>query len=340
MSEQNTLANQIQNLFIARPDCFCTQLKTGGYVREDIPLSCDVIEKHLAGDATIGTYQLSKDGLVKWLCFDLDPEKLQDPRQTAVRIMNVCFEEKEESDGTKRPRIWSKAVLLEASRFPDASYHVWILFEPRAAAKVAAWLGLRILELSGSSPKNIEVFPKQTELTPDRPFGNIVKLPLGFHQVERKWSRILDQTTFEPLTNSFENNQGISFSEMNLAKIMSSEKKTCVQTSLLCPENFRPLDDNEEEEDVQFLCKHWVIGHRNELEMYFLGLCLKKQVSYESARHIIEEVTARTMDEERTQRLEQVDYHYRNRLNVTLKGKSGILETLREIKKTWQSAKT
>lgn len=336
MSGQNSLSDQIQRLFIVRPDCFCTQLKTGSYVREDIPLGNDIIEKHLAGQATIGTYQLSKDGLVKWLCFDLDPEKLLDPGRTATKILDVCFEEKEEADGAKRPRVWRKAVLLEASRYPDSSYHVWILFEPMIAAKVASWLGLRILELSGLSPKDIEVFPKQTELTPDRPFGNIVKVPLGFHQVERKWSRVLNPATFEPLPNTFEDNQGISFSEADLARIMSSEKKTYVQASLLCPENFTPLNDNEEEEDVQFLCRHWVKGHRQELEMYFLGLCLKRHVNYESARHIIEEVTTRTNDEERTQRLEQVDYHYRNRLNVTLKGKSGILETLREIKKTWQ----
>jgi hypothetical protein len=274
---------------------------------------------------------------VKWLCLDLDPEKLHDPRETALKVLNVCSEEKEEVDERKRPRIWQKVVLLEASRYPDASFHVWILFEPETPAKVAQWLGYRILELAGLNPKDVEVFPKQTELTTDRPYGNFVKLPLGLHQGERKWSKFLDTSTFEPLSMDMLGHvQGINFSESDLTRIMSFKKKTHVQTSLLAPEKFKRLNENEEEEAVKFLCKYWVKGHRNELEMCFLGLCLKRAVNHESSRRIIEEVTLRTNDEDKQQRLELVDYHYRNRLNVSLKGKSGIREILGELRKSGQ----
>jgi hypothetical protein len=329
-------ARLLGDLFVARRDCYCVQLEHG-YSRVDEPLTDDVLREHIQGKRTVGSYQLTKDNFVKWLSFDLDPEKLSDPRETASKILHTCFEEKEEADRRKRPRIWRKAVLLEASRYADQSYHVWILFEPAILAKVAYWLGFKILELANLNPKEVEVFSKQTELTTDRPFGNFVKLPCGFHQAERKWSRFLDSTTFEPLPfEVLQQARGINFSEGNLEKIMNFEKKTHVQVTLVSPEKFRPLSDGEQENAVRFLCKYWVQGHRNELEMYFLGLCLKRMVSHESAKRIIEEVVTRTGDEERQQRLEQVDYHYANRLNVSLKGKSGIREILGELRKSGQ----
>jgi hypothetical protein len=201
------------------------------------------------------------------------------------------------------------------------------------SAKIAQWLGLRILELAGLSPKLIEVFPKQGELTEDGPFGNFVKLPLGLHQVAQKWSRFLDHATFEPLPNSvILDANGITFNAVDTAKIMSFEAKTHVQTAFELPKKFKPVSDKEEEKAVRFLCKYWKEGYRNDLEMYFLGVCLKKGVAIESARRIIEEVVLRTDDNERAARLGLIDYHYQNRLTTCLKGLSGIREIVMEIK--------
>jgi hypothetical protein len=298
-----------------------------------MPLSHDVLQSHLDGETTVGAYQLDEDNTVKYLCFDLDPEKLVDPKQTARKILNVCFEEKEETNGKKRPRVWPSAVLLEASRFPDPSYHVWIFFEPRVPAQVARWLGFRSLELAGLNPKQVEVFPKQTELSKDRPYGNFVKLPLGIHRKERKKSRILDHATFEPLPNeALETFRGLSFSEHDLAQILSFKTETHVQVKFNLPTAFKPLSAKEEEKTVEFLCRYWKEGYRNDLEMCFLGFCLKKGVAIDSAKRMIEEVVSRTGDNERAARLELVDYHYRNRLTTRLKGLSGIREIVREIK--------
>jgi hypothetical protein len=127
--------------------------------------------------------------------------------------------------------------------------------------------------------------------------------------------------------------QGISFSEADIAKIMGFEAKTHVQAAFVLPEKFKPLSDVEKEKAVQFLCKYWKEGIRNRLEMYFLGLYIKKGVSFESTKRIIEEVATRTNDPEKQSRLELVDYHYRNRMNVCLKASSGIREIIEEIRK-------
>jgi hypothetical protein len=269
---------------------------------------------------------------VKSLCFDLDPEKLQNPGEAASKILDVCFREREENDEVRRPRIWSHCIILEASRYPDPSYHIWILFLFPLKAKIARWLGMRILELAGLNPKYIEMFPKQEEITPERPYGNFVKLPFGFHQAAGKWSRLLDFNTFQPLPLArLEEKHGLSFSESDLEKLERRETKKTVQTSFQLPKTARLLNDRDEEETVNFLCKYWRTGYRNRLQTYFLGFCLKKCVSHESAYRIVDEVTRRMNDEERQSRLSLVDYHYRARSTVALKGKSGLREIIGEL---------
>jgi hypothetical protein len=329
------IINRVFSLFINRTDCYCLQKPDGSYARVEMPLSHDVLISHLNGETTIGAYQLDEDNTVKYLCFDFDPEKLDDPKATVQKLLNVFFETKEEEQGRARPRMWPNTVMLEASRYDDPSFHVWVFFEPCVPAKAARWLGYRCLELAGLNPKQIEVFPKQAELSKDRPFGNFVKLPLGVHRKERKRSRILDHATFEPLPNeTLETFRGLSFCEHDLAQILSFKTETHVQVKFTMPTAFKPLSVQDEEKTVEFLCRYWKEGHRNDVEMYFLGLLIKRGVKEDSARRIIAEVCKRTntasVDTEKA--LAKVGYHYSRRLTVNLKGLSGLREIVREIK--------
>jgi len=324
-----SLTGEIFRLFVNRVDCYAVQTSRG-YVRVGEPLTREILEAHLRGEKTVGSYQINpEDNTVKYLCFDLDPEKLEDPRETAERIIQVCFEK---PDG-RYPRVWRRGLLLEASRYPDPSYHVWIFFLVPFPAKAARWLGYRILELANLNPNQIEVFPKQDELTEERPFGNFVKLPLGFHRVEKKWSRFLDFETFKPLKPDILTEVvGVSFSESDRKRMLElASKRKAVQLKFSLPEKFKPLPDREEEKAVQFLMRYWKPGYRNKLELSFLGFCIKRGIAYDSAYRIIDEVTRRTHDEERLERLRLVNYHYKSRLNIPLKGSSGLLEVIKEL---------
>ena len=327
------ITSEFFRLFINRIDCYAIQTSRG-YVRVEAPLTREVLEAHLRGEKTVGAYQLNPaDNTVKYLCFDLDPEKLEDPREAAEKIIKACFEEK---DG--RPRIWKHALLLEASRYPDPSYHIWIFFLLPFPAKAARWLGYRILELAGLNPSQIEVFPKQNSLTKERPYGNLVKLPLGLHQTAQKWSKFLDPKTFEPIEPSILNStSGISFTDRDTERILQlAEEKKPIQVKFELPRTFKALPDREEEKAVQFLIKYWKLGYRNQLELSFLGWCIKKGISHDSAYRIIREVCQRTKDEETPQRLQLVNYHYKNRLNVPLKGISGLKEIIGEMRRKWE----
>ncbi|MEM3618563.1 MAG: hypothetical protein QXK47_05780 [Candidatus Bathyarchaeia archaeon] len=331
----NDVLKALFEFFVNRVECYCLQKRDGGFIKAAQTLTLNVLEEHLAGNKTVGVYQLGFDSTVKYLCFDLDPEKLNDPEAAARKILQVCFEKKREGD-VERPRIWHHAVLLEASRYPDPSFHVWVLFNIPTHAKVARWLGLRILELAGLSPREVEVFPKQMELTPERPYGNFVKLPLGKHQAAGKWSRLLDFRTFQPVQNEvLLECFGISFSEVDITKMMSFKAEKSVQVPLKLHEFMMSLPSEEEEQAAQFLAKYWIKGRRNKLEMAFLGFCIKRGIAYESARRIVERVCSLTNDEERAARLALVDYHYKNRINLdsALAGVSLICEVIREAVK-------
>jgi hypothetical protein len=319
----------LERLFVNRHDDYAIQQPNGQYLRANQPLTLEIIEQHINGKVTVGVYQLNEFNCVKYLCFDLDPETNKDPLTVARRILEVLLE----ADKDKRPRIWSKSLLLEASRYPDNSYHLWVFFEPTVPAKVAKWLGLRILELANLNPKNIEVFPKQPKLTKERPFGNLVKLPLGLHQVEKKWSRFVDLVTFEPLPPTcLFNVEGVNFSEAEIDKILNSREKATVQISFDLPKNFKTLKTKSEAKITRFLLSYWKEGQRNRVEMAFLGWCLKRGVSLESALRIIDEVTRLTNDLERYSRLELVKYHYRNRRTIgpKLLGISGLRQIVKE----------
>jgi hypothetical protein len=319
----------LQRLFVNRDDDFAIQKPDTGYLRVGQPLTTEIIQQHVKGKMTIGPYQLNQFNSVKNICFDLDPEKLEDPFATAKTILETLLEE----DQDKRPRIWRKAILLEASRYPDNSAHLWIFFEPLVPAKVAKWLGYRIIELANLNPKQIEVFPKQTKLTEDRPFGNLVKLPLGLHQVERKYSRFLNLDTFKPQSPTcLFATEGISFSEADLQKIMSFQEKQNVQSTFNPPKTFKTLKRGKEARITKFLCSYWKEGQRNRVEMAFLGWCIKRGISPYSATRIIDQVTRLTNDPERYSRLKLVKYHYQNRLNIgpKLLGISGLKQIVEE----------
>jgi len=247
----------------------------------------------------------------------------------------------------KAPRFWPESVLLEASRWPDPSFHIRVLFDPPIRADFARWLGLRILGYAGLTTKGVEVFPKQTRVTKITPFGNFVKLPLGIHRKYKKRSYLLDHSSFEPIPDTaILEAYGASFSELDLTKLAKAlASRPQIQTLLpvKAPStDTLELPANEEAEMVRILAKYWHKGFRNKLEMAFLGFCIKKCISHQSAKRIIERVCDLTGDEEKPARLRLVDYHYTSRqsLGCRLLGASGLREVFKELSLKWAQQKS
>lgn len=104
----------LETLFVNRRDSSAVQRSDGQYFRVAKPLTLEVLEQHLEGEITVGAHQLPMDNTVKYLCFNLDPEKLTDPMETAKTIIRECIDKPD----PEKPRFYTKAVnqfLAEAS---------------------------------------------------------------------------------------------------------------------------------------------------------------------------------------------------------------------------------
>ena len=180
------IAENLFSRFVVRSDTYAKQNQDKSYIRVSEPLTSELIEKeHLEGNTTLGTYNLDLKNRVKWFCFDIDPQAVKDSTETTKNLHAKCVE-----------LFPKKSILLEASRYGDPSFHIWVFCEPEIPAYVARFLGNKILEKCGNP--NVELFPKQDEIKEDG-FGNLMKLPLGLHQKSQKWSSFLNPETFEPL---------------------------------------------------------------------------------------------------------------------------------------------
>jgi len=326
---------QLKQLFVNRTDCHCIQLTSGRYQKIDQPLTDQHLKQHLNGTLTVGSYQLNRQNQVKWFCYDLDPEKLADPKTTAQQILTAMRQKTSNTDNPNKapqPLIWDNSLVLEASRYPDNSYHIWVLFMTPVTAKVARWLALRILELAEQNPKQLEVFPKQNEITPERPYGNFVKLPFGLHQVEQKYSRLLHLDTFEPIPlTELETKTGLSLPEKDQTTIENQQNKTTVQMSITAPQVTRSISEKNKQQRIDLLAKYWKSGYRNQLVISFCGYCIKNGYSHQQAREIILAVCQKTETNpsDTAEFLYQVDYQFQNRTTLgNLKGISGLIEVI------------
>ncbi len=185
-NEKAIILKQIIPFFVNRRDIYAIQQKDGTYRIEKKLLTDKVLLHHITGKETIGAYQLApKSNTVKYICIDIDEGTIKNPQETAKKIY-YRFQQ----------GFINEAVWLEASRFPDHSYHIYLLLNsvPGDVAKYIGNQGLKKIGITG-----IEVFPKQSELSKEKPYGNLVKIPLGLHQEKGKWSKFLNPETFQPL---------------------------------------------------------------------------------------------------------------------------------------------
>ncbi|NQV36810.1 MAG: hypothetical protein HQ509_02255 [Candidatus Marinimicrobia bacterium] len=189
MNSEANLAKTLKQLIVVRTDVHARQLNNGRYLKVDKPLSLELIQDHLKGSATIGSYPFHKEGSkVKWFCFDLDINK------------NVSTELSQEK-GLSNNQIFEiyKNLLIEQSRLiQDRAKHYGIRLIPEFSGSkgIHLWgFGDGFIEASKirivmkgilrdvdllSEDLHIDLFPMQDSVG-DK-LGNFVKLPCGIHK--------------------------------------------------------------------------------------------------------------------------------------------------------------
>ncbi|MEA1981308.1 MAG: hypothetical protein U9N54_10080, partial [candidate division Zixibacteria bacterium] len=167
MNRTERIIDLFKMRFIHRYDCFPEQYKNngGGYILRKEKLTDQIILSHLKGEKTIGLYG-SQQSTTKWLCIDIDTleEGIVREVQNHVRRLQIPY-------------------LTEFSG--QKGYHIWIFFDKLYPNKIAR-------ALAGVFAFNNEVFPKQDYIESGK-HGNLIKAPLGKHQVSGEWCVFLNK---------------------------------------------------------------------------------------------------------------------------------------------------
>ncbi len=197
-------AEEIFNIFVHRKDVFAKQQPGGYYYPERRPITLEDIENHMSGKETYGLYCLNHDNTIKWACIDIDiKKKCKKCRDKGVYIDEkdwkwVCPKcgFKEEEAELRRVKAEANIIFDLFEDFPRIlefsgrrGYHIWIFFKNPVQASFGQKLVKSRLNRVGLGYH--EVFPKQTELNEGRKYGNLVKIPQGFHKHSGQKSRIL-----------------------------------------------------------------------------------------------------------------------------------------------------
>lgn len=183
-------AIDVYERFVNRDDVFAEQQATGAYLPVPRPIDYGDVQAHLDGDKSYGTYVIDPENqTVSYVVFDLD---INDE----VALATLCgLVESMVIRTTQGDMDSIQSLLCEFSG--NKGYHVWVFFdEPIAAHTARRWVSAAFTnswkEAANENgwPGELEVFPKQDEVA-EGGYGNLVKLPLGIHQVSQQRSRIV-----------------------------------------------------------------------------------------------------------------------------------------------------
>jgi len=155
-------ANEWVPKVCAKPRISCADCSN----RVLVPLSDDVIFKHLTGKLTAGVYPLLSDDTCHFLAVDFDEAEWA---EDAKAFVLSCHE-------------LGVPVALEISRSGNGA-HAWVFFSRNVTARDARRLGAAIISHTCSRTRQLKLesydrlFPNQ-DVMPKGGFGNLIALPL------------------------------------------------------------------------------------------------------------------------------------------------------------------
>lgn len=158
---------------------------------QPLPVNEYVVERHLAGEITMGSYQLTQDGhSVRWACLDFDDNGQSTPQELQTAALNAYASLED----------LGMYASLEASGGKGWRCHIWAFFSsPVEARKVRIILNAALEQCELGKFPFIERFPKQ-DSAPNG-YGSLVKLPFGVHRKTGNRSYFLDPDSLNPITS-------------------------------------------------------------------------------------------------------------------------------------------
>lgn len=260
------------------------------------PLTEEIIQQHLDGKITIGSYHLSQENTVHWIGWDVDSNNRDTARSYALKILDKLKD-------------IPHAVEFSGSK----GYHILVfLAEPMAADRAKAIVEHVRGELPKAGASHVEVFPKQAALTKATPMGNLLKVPLGVHPRTHERSRFVDPA------NGFETGQDLEPLQL-LTNTVKLEELDVLLSDTTDPKK----------QIVELIVPYWSEGERHNVALYLSGYLAHLGWGMEDVREVISGICKATNDPDETNRLTAVQDTFTNiEGGKTVKGFSGLNDLL------------
>lgn len=222
------LAHNLKKLIVVRDDIYPRQADNGNYYKIEEKLSTRVIERHLHGSETVGSYQFKDGNLVKSFCFDLDINKqaINKIIEKENLSLNDIFNRYKGSLIKKAKLIQNRAAHYSIRLLPEFSgnkgIHLWGFCDGFIDATKIRIVMKGILRDIDNLIENefddfhIDLFPAQDSV--GEGIGNFVKFPCGIHKKTSNRCQLLNDDyeisdySFESqfwLINSFATGEGL-----------------------------------------------------------------------------------------------------------------------------------
>jgi len=257
------------------------------YTTSEFPITTELIQQHLSGNITLGSYQLHADtNTVNWFGWDVDSLDLDVAKEQATRILVHL---------TKVPH----CVEFSGGK----GYHILVfLKEPMLAdqaQKIVNWVRDHE-KLNASGKDHVECYPKQPSLEGAEK-GNLLKIPLGLHPRTRA------RSIFVNPDSGWENGQPVDPIETLSKKASIEELQTIVSTDTSTV-SIVALD----EQLAKLMAKYWEEGTRHEMALCFSGYLVNQSWDKESVESLMKKICAEAGDADVFNRIQTVSDTFKN----------------------------
>ena len=224
----------VRTLFGARSDVFAIRWENastaksgwspairGGWgnkraTKEYVPLTDEILARHLRGEVTIGVYPLLPSDSCTLLACDFDQGTWA---LDALAYLDACHR-------------GAVPAALERSRSGNGA-HVWVFFADAVPATTARSLGTSLLREAMAARAELDLssydrfYPSQ-DFMPKGSFGNLIALPLHGECLKRGTTAFLDPTTMHPWPDQWH--------------FLSSVARLSSESAKSVAESMRPVD--------------------------------------------------------------------------------------------------
>ncbi len=246
--------------------------------KQKIPLTKDIIKKHLIGAYCIGIYPLLEDNTSYFIAIDLD----------GIEWQSDCLCFKEQLNRLKIP------FYVEKS-FSGRGCHIWIFFEDRYPAAKSRKVFLEIAKTINTfhafkkDSSFDRLFPNQ-DCHSGKGLGNLIALPLQGKMIEEEKMVFLDIETFSPLRDQWSTLRDIQ-------KVSIATMDACF-SKFFAKQNIGYANAGQEERSfgqglIHIQRKNQIILNKNELGEGLKDF-LKKNLFFMNTEYLIKQKIGRS----------------------------------------------